>query len=477
MCLWQLCKHTQVVNQKFWYRLAFRKVTLKMDYTQDVTPDSVLSAQIPVIESVGSTEKSVPLSLRITYSLRLFWVRRWMVLCILATGIVLSGLYAFYLPAMYTSSTTLMPPDSASTNSSYLSLMSSGGAAAAAGSALLGLKTPGSTFIGIMKSRTVQIRLVNRFNLVSEYKSKLIEDACRQLATDTQMEEDSKSGIITISVDDRNPVLASKIAQGYVEELDRVVSLDSTSSARRERVFLEGRLKEIKQDLDDSSKALSQFSTKSKTIDIPSQGRAMVDSGLRLQDEMVAARSDLAGLRQSYSEDNVRIRAAKARIAELQRQIEIMMGTPEESKINADDSAYPSVSELPALGLTYADLDRKVLVEEALWEALTKQYEAAKVQEAKEIPTVRVLDAANVPQHKSYPVRRDIVLLGAILSIFAACILVLILSYWEDMDAQDERKQLTREIVNTTANSLAWVQRLPGMRWVYTRLKGSERFR
>jgi len=355
--------------------------------------------------------------------------------------------------------------------------MSSGGAAAAAGSALLGLKTPGSTFIGIMKSRTVQIRLVNRFNLVSEYKSKLIEDACRQLATDTQMEEDSKSGIITISVDDRNPVLASKIAQGYVEELDRVVSLDSTSSARRERVFLEGRLKEIKQDLDDSSKALSQFSTKSKTIDIPSQGRAMVDSGLRLQDEMVAARSDLAGLRQSYSEDNVRIRAAKARIAELQRQIEIMMGTPEESKINADDSAYPSVSELPALGLTYADLDRKVLVEEALWEALTKQYEAAKVQEAKEIPTVRVLDAANVPQHKSYPVRRDIVLLGAILSIFAACILVLILSYWEDMDAQDERKQLTREIVNTTANSLAWVQRLPGMRWVYTRLKGSERFR
>ena len=400
-----------------------------------------------------------------------------MVLCILATGIVLSGLYAFYLPAMYTSSTTLMPPDSASTNSSYLSLMSSGGAAAAAGSALLGLKTPGSTFIGIMKSRTVQIRLVNRFNLVSEYKSKLIEDACRQLATDTQMEEDSKSGIITISVDDRNPVLASKIAQGYVEELDRVVSLDSTSSARRERVFLEGRLKEIKQDLDDSSKALSQFSTKSKTSDIPSQGGAMVDSGLRLQDEMVAARSDLAGLRQSYSEDNVRIRAAKARIAELQRQIEIMMGTPEESKINADDSAYPSVSELPALGLTYADLDRKVLVEEALWEALTKQYEAAKVQEAKEIPTVRVLDAANVPQHKSYPVRRDIVLLGAILSIFAACILVLILSYWEDMDAQDERKQLTREIVNTTANSLAWVQRLPGMRWVYTRLKGSERFR
>jgi capsule polysaccharide export protein KpsE/RkpR len=369
---------------------------------------------------------------------------------------------------MYTSTTTLMPPDSASTNSSYLSLMSSSGAAAAAGSALLGVKTPGSTFIGIMKSRTVEEKLVNRFGLISQYKSKLIEDASKQLAANTQMEEDSKSGIITISVEDRNPVLASKIAQGYVEELDRVVALDSTSSARRERIFLEGRLKEIKQDLDDSSEALSQFSTKSRTIDMPSQASAMMGTGLKLQEELATARSDLAGMRQTYSEDNVRVRTASAQVDELQRQMDKITGLSQkgDSRIDTRESDYPSLEALPALGLTYADMNRKVLVEDALWEALTKQYEAAKVQEAKEIPTVRVLDAANVPQRKSYPVRRDIVFLGAVLSLFAACILVLILSYWEEMDAQDERKQLMREIVITTANSLAWIQRLPGMRWV-----------
>src|ERR1035441_525399 len=158
-----------------------------------------------------------------------------------------------------------------------MSLLSSAGPAASVGSAALGLKTPGALFVGILGGRTVQEDLVRRFNLTSQYKQPLIEDACKRLTADTVIREDTKSGIITISVKADDPVLASNIAQGYVEELDKVVTNNSTSAARRERIFLEGRLKEIKQDLDDSSKALSQFSTKSRTIDIPSQGRAMVE--------------------------------------------------------------------------------------------------------------------------------------------------------------------------------------------------------
>jgi hypothetical protein len=119
-------------------------------------------------------------------------------------------------------------------------------------------------------------------------------------------------------------------------------------------------------------------------------------------------------------------------------------------------------------------LNRKVLVEELLWEALTKQYETAKVQEAKEIPTVRVLDVANVPQRKSSPARSEIVILGAMLSLFVVCISVLAMSPWEEMDAQDERKKLVTEIVNTTLNSHQWFWSLPGMSWVHARLTASE---
>ena len=300
--------------------------------------------------------------------------------------------------------------------------------------------------------------MVTRFDLVHHYKQHLIEDTCKRLAADTVIREDLKSGIITVNVKADNPVLASNLAQGYVAELDRAVNNNSTSAARRERIFLEERLKEIKKDLDDSAEALSRFSTKSRTIDMPSQARAMVDSGLKLQDELATARSDLAGLRQAYSEDNVRVRTASARVEELQKQMDKITGLSQKSGSSAytSESDYPSLGALPALGLTYADLNRKVLVEEALWEALTKQYEAAKVQEAKEIPTVRVLDVANVPQRKSSPARSEIVILGAMLSLFIGCISVLAMSAWEEMDAQDERKKLVTEIVNTTLNSRQW---------------------
>jgi uncharacterized protein involved in exopolysaccharide biosynthesis len=337
-----------------------------------------------------------------------------------------------------------------------MSLLSSAGPAASMGSSALGVKTPGATFVGILGSRSVHESLVTRFDLMHYYKTKFIDDACNKLTAATAIHEDLKSGIITISITDKDPVFASKLAQGYVEELDRVVTHNSTSAARRERIFLEERLKEIKQDLDDSSKALSQFSTKNRTIDIPSQGKAMVESGYRLQEQMAAARAELAALRQSYSEDNVKIRAASARVAELQRQIDKAIGSHEEPKLDTDNSAYPSVSELPAIGLTYTDLARRVRVEEALWEALTRQYETARVQEEKEIPTVRVLDAANVPQHKSSPIRRQIVIIGAMLSLLVACIYVLAASFWQGMDELDERKKLVTEIVSSTLNPEKW---------------------
>jgi uncharacterized protein involved in exopolysaccharide biosynthesis len=417
-----------------------------------------LKAQHPAeandVQSTSDEEVGEALSLRIIRFLRLCWVSRRIFFGILATGILVSLLYALLLPNVYTSTTTLMPPDSVSSNSNLMGLLSSVGPIASAGSAALGIKTPGAVFVGIMGSQTVKESLVKQFDLVHHYKMRFIEDACKQLAADTGIQEDFKSGIITISVKSDNSVLASNLAQGYIAELDRVVTHNSTSAARRERIFLEGRLKEIKQDLDDSSIALSQFSTKNRTISMPSQAMAMVDAGLKMQADLVTVRSELAALQQTYSDDNIRVRAARARVEELQRQMNKISGLNQasSSSANTNESDYPSVGKLPALGLTYSDLDRKVLVEEALWEALTKQYEAAKVQEAKEIPTVRVLDEANVPQRKSSAKRSVIVVLGAMLSLFVACIAVITASVWDDMDDQDERKILVRAIINTTRN-------------------------
>lgn len=313
--------------------------------------------------------------------------------------------------------------------------------------------------------------LVTRFDLAHYYNAKREIDARKSLGADTKVSQDRKNGLITVSVTLKNPELAANIARAYVGELNRVLTENSTSAARRERIFLEGRLKEVKQQLDESSQALSQFSSKSGAIDVPAQARSMVDAGLRLQADLVAGRSQLAGLRQTYAEDNPRVRAVEARNAELQRQLDEMGGFGQQSGSGHDgqESAYPSVSQLPALGTTFYDLERSVKVQEAVWEALTKQYEMAKVEEAAQTPSARVLDVADVPEEKSGPHRRFIVMVGALLSFLVACVTVVAQTVWEKMDPQEEPKKLILEIADAVVDRRHWYWSLPGMRGIRKR--------
>ena len=191
----------------------------------------------------------------------------------------------------------------------------------------------------------------------------------------------------------------------------------------------------------------------------------MVEAGLKLDAELTIARSEREALRQTYSDSNVRVRAADARVGELQRQMEEMEGSAGNGSSTATPGAspYPSIVQLPALGLTYADLDRKVLVEEALWETMTKQYELAKVQEAKEVPTVRVLDSANVPERKSSPVRSAVVILGALSSLLVAIVFVVAKNAWDSLDAGDSRKVLIRDVMSSVVHWSRSPRPVPGI--------------
>jgi uncharacterized protein involved in exopolysaccharide biosynthesis len=400
--------------------------------------------------TVGTPESSE----RILPYLRLLWANRGILLRVVLYALLASTLVALVIPARYESTARLMPPDSQSSSGSALAMAAAQMSSATSGlqgmaSEFLGLKSTSDLFVGILNSRTVQDKLIQQFDLKKLYWDRRMEDARIDLAEHTSISVDRKSQIIGVTVTDKSPQRAAAMAQAYVDELNRLVAELSTSSARRERIFLEGRLQAVTQDLETAEKEFSQFSSKNTAIDIKEQGRAMVEAAATLQGRLIAAQSEMEGLRQIYSDSNVRVRSVRARIDELQHELEKMGGKNESAASlsgQSNDSLYPSIRKLPLLGVTYADLYRRTKIQEAVLEALTKEYEMAKVQEVKEIPTVRVLDPANVPDKKSFPPRVFIVLLGTSLALCFGTAFLLGSASWKAIDPKNPGKQFAAEI-------------------------------
>jgi len=395
--------------------------------------------------------------------LRLFWEQRRFLFRTGAYALLTSILIAFLIPARYQSLTRLMPPDSQSTSGLGMvaAMAGKGGVAGLGGLAgdLLGVKSSGALFVGILGSETVQDRLIDEFNLMKIYHDRKIEDARKDLAERTEVSEDRKSGIITIAVTDHDPKRAAGMAKAYVGELDRLVAQVSTSSARRERIFLEGRLEKVKGDLDLAAKNFSQFASKNSAIDIPAQGKAMVEAAAVLQGQLIAAQSELSGLQQIYTDSNVRVRSVQARVNELQKKLNEIGSAGTQGGSPGENALYPSIRKLPLLGVTYADLFRQTKIQETVYELLTQQYELAKVQEAKEIPTVKVLDPAIVPTKRSFPPRLAIMLLGTILGVIMATTWILGKTQWDAVDVSDPRRVFATEVFTTVQKSMPLISR------------------
>ena len=377
-------------------------------------------------DQIAAEGAAAPIEISIVELGMVIWQRRRWLAKVIGLGTLVTIGIALFIPNRYTSTAQLMPPDqqALSTPSMLGALTGVTGSSIAPSLAggLMNAKSPAGTFIGILDSQTAQDDIINRFDLRSVYHRKFYVDTRKILTERTTIVEDKQSGIVKIAVADRDRYRARDIAQAYVQELDKLVSKVSTSSARRERIFLEGRLQSIKGDLDSSSRAFSQFSSHNATMDPEKQGEATIEAAGKLQGELIAAESELSGLKAQYTDDNMRVREVRGRMNELQSQLRKMSGAGDNAN-GADltaDQLLPSVRKLPLLGFTYYELYRKVTMQETLYETLTKQYELAKVEEAKEIPSVKVLDEPQVPEKKSFPPRLIIVVLGFLLSAFAA---------------------------------------------------------
>lgn len=399
--------------------------------------------------------------------LRLLWQARKFLIRASAVGLLASTLIAFVIPQSYTATTRLMPPDSQSSTGIAMMAALAGKAGPGLGSVagdLLGLKSSGALFVGVLRSQSAQERLIEEFDLKKVYGKRLTVDAVAKLDESTSITEDRKSGIITISVTDHDANRSAALANGYVGELNALVTSLSTSAAHRERVFLEQRLTVAKQELDAAANNLAQFSSRHNTLDMQTEGKAMLDAAGAIAGQMIAAQSELEGLRQIYTDNNPRVRALNGRVAELRRQLEKLGGKRADDGNDSDampqpasGSPFPTIRSLPLLGAKYSDYYRRAKIQETVFELLTEQFELAKVEEAKETPSVKILDPAQKPEKKSFPPRLLIMFLGTFLVLCGCVVGVLGASQWHTADSNDPRKIFAQEVFATMKAQTHWL--------------------
>ena len=351
----------------------------------------------------------------------ILWAHRRTLLRTAVTALLLSLIIAFVIPKRYRSSARIMPPESSGGGAALIAALtghSTGGLGALGGLAggLLETRNSSALFVDLLRSSTVTGKLIDRFHLQRAYHKKYRIDTAKYLVRHTTIVDDKKSGVITLTVDDSDPARARDLAQAYLEELNLLVNRTNVSSARQERIFIERRLKGVESELESAQQQLSEFSSTHTTLDIKEQTRSMVEVAAKLQAEQILAQSEVDSLGQIYGSSNVRIRVAQARVAELQKQLVKLSGTSApltaESRDAGDGSKqastsggdlYPALRQLPRLAVPYADLYRRVRVQEVVYELLTQQYEAARIQEAKDVPVLSVIDAPGLPEKKSFP--------------------------------------------------------------------------
>ena len=389
----------------------------------------------------------------ILWSHRKVLLRAFAISAFVATGV------AFLIPKEYKSVARIMPPDQQNTSAAVLAALSARagnfGALGSLASGLLGVRSTTFLFISLLQSGTISGQLVHDFHLQNVYHKRYAIDAAKTLARHTTITDDKKSGVITIEVSDHDPVRARDIAQAYLDELNRVVIQTSTSSAHQERLFIEQRLRSVSADLERAQKELSEFSSRNNTVDLKEQTRAMVDAGSRVESALVLEQSTLNSLRQVYGDQNLRVRQAQARVDTLRRELGKVTGnatptgqdsTSATDPVIPDTETYPPLRQLPLLAVPYADLYRRVRVEETVYELLTQQYETARIEEAKDTPVVSVIDKPAVPEKKSFPPRALLALLATAAAVAATAGFILLSQCWTELPVDHQMRSLLREI-------------------------------
>jgi tyrosine-protein kinase Etk/Wzc len=354
---------------------------------------------------------------------------------IVGVTFILSIVTSLLLPNMYVATARVLPPQENNQGFSSLFASADDPLSGLAGS-ILGKTTPASLYIGIMKSRTVADALIRKFKLKELYDHNYIEDVYFTLEDRSTIEISKKDQLINVSVMDRDPKRAADLANGYVEMLDLINRKLNITEGKRKRLFLEGRLKEVRNDLKKAEMNLRSFQEKHQIVSIQEQAKVAIEGAAEIKGQLIAAQTELEVLKKFGTENQVEAVILNARIEELKKQLDyIEKGQNREMDSNNPaetvkrSNFYIPFEDLPHLGMQLMQLMREAKIQEKLFELLAAQYEMAQIEEAKDVDTIQVLDTAVPPEKKSSPRRSAIVISSVTISAMISFLLAFLLEY------------------------------------------------
>ena len=334
---------------------------------------------------------------------------------------VITLVVSFMIPKTYESTATLLPQLESNTGlglGSLLATTAMGSAAQSLGISLPGAPaTPMDLFLAMLKSRIMADEVVKQFNLMERYEKSTVQDTRKLLENATSIVV-TKEKVIKVTVEEKDPKLAADIANFFVSNLERLNQTLTVSKARENRKFIEERVNETKGTMVKLENALKEFQTQNRTVAIEAQSKAMIEAAAMIQAQIMAQEVQLQVMGTYLSSSNPEIARVQSSISELRKQLQVMESGKGRGERLPGDSLRPAITSVPALALQYGRLMRDLKVQETLYALLMAQYEQAKISEARDTPTVQVLDPAIPAERKSRPKILLNVLIASILSLF-----------------------------------------------------------
>ena len=312
------------------------------------------------------------------------------------------------LPKIYESTAAVLPQMESKEAGALGALMMATGTAGNMAQNL-GLNLPGlptsstDIFVSILKSRVMADDVISKFDLMERYREKTRVDTRKELAERVRITV-TKEKVIKIAVEDTDPQVAADMANFYVANLDRLNRTVNVSKAGQNRAFIERRLAETQETMGKAEEALRDFQMKNRTVAVEAQSKVMIEAAAMIQAQITAQEVQSQVMGTYLSSDNPDLARIHSNIEELKKQLTMMeSGKNGTGMLPGQDRLHPAMIAVPELALQYARLFRQVKVQETLFTLLTSQYEQAKIAEARDTPTVQVLDSGVPADKRSRP--------------------------------------------------------------------------